>query len=133
MAYAAAAPVVESLGIYAKRKAYLVTIVETGVTGNTNEWSFTLASAGLPRVCTVRAVSVYMTVGGGNATTVDPQAGMVASGVDVYENGTAAANVMFFPTVGQIWPHSATLFGQSKANGTADTITTKILVTEGTP
>ena len=131
MPYAAAAPVVERLGRTNGREHYLVTVVETGVTGSTNEWSFTLASAGLPRVAMVKAVEV--TFSGGSATNVDPEAGTYASGANVYSNGSASASPCHFnPTSGIIWPSSATLYGQSNADGTATTVTTKLLIAEGT-
>lgn len=130
MPYAAAAPVVERLGRTGNREHFLVTVVETGVTGNTDEWSFTLASAGLPRVCRVLAVSCVGS--GGTFTTLANEAGMVAAGSDVYANGATASPVRFKPSNAVIWPDSATLYGQSNANGTATTITTKLLIAEGT-
>lgn len=132
MPYASSASTTD-LGVTGGRRHYLVTVTETGVTGATDEWSFTLASQQLPRVCVVRSVSCVLTAGGGGATSVDPEAGMVTSGTDVYSNGAAAPTVIFVPAVGQIWPHSATLYGQSNADGTADTIVTKLLIAEGSP
>ena len=128
MAYAASVTTAD-LGVTGGRRHYLVTVVETGVTGATDEWSFTLASAGLPRVCRVMAVSCVGS--GGSATTFANEAGMVTSGSDVYANSATASPIRFKPSAGIVWPDSATLYGQSNANGTATTITTKILIMEG--
>lgn len=133
MPYSFGTPTVTDAGTHRGRKHYLLTVTETGVTGNTDEWSVALASFDLPRVGTVKAVSCV--IGGGAATTVDPQAGMVATGTDVYVNGSAGSPVFYAPPASApaiIWPHAATLYGQSKANNTATSIVTKILIAEGT-
>ncbi len=130
MAYSFSATVA-AVGVYRGRQHYLVTVTESDVAGSSDEWSITLASYDLPRVGVVKVVECTFT--GGSATTVDPEAGMHAGGSDVYANGTAGASPLHFhPATGLIWPDSGTLYGQSKANGAATTIVTKLLVAEGT-
>lgn len=123
---------VSAVGTHRGRRHYLLTVTETDVAGASDEWQVVLATAGLPRVCVVKAVECSFT--GGSATTVDPEAGSGAAQSDIYSNGTAGASPLHFhPTSGVIWPcNGGTVYGQSNANGTATTITTKVLVAEGT-
>lgn len=126
-AYSAALTAKARLG---GRWHYYVTVTEAGVTGNTDEWQITLNSLGVPPLGTVKLVSAATS--GGTATTIDPQAGEAAAGVNIYENSAAAASVRFEPSSGKYAAVVAgIIYGQSKANGTATTITTRLTIVEG--
>lgn len=120
---------VERLGPTGGREHYLITVTESSVAGASDEWTVTLGSQDLPRVGRVKALSCVSS--GGSHTTIAPRAGMVTGGTDVYSISAASSPIFNNPTIGQVWPHAATLYGRSGANGTATTITTKILLAEG--
>lgn len=121
----------ERVGTYSGRGHHLLTVTESGVTANTDEWHFSLATLGLPRVGVVKAVLCSST--GGTATQLNPDMGYAAGNADIYaKGGLANTPVHFHPTTGLIWPcDGGLIYGQSNANGTATTITTYILIAEG--
>lgn len=110
---------------------YLVlTIVETGVTGATDEWSAQVAVMG-----TLHYHKCKLTPGDGSATTVDPivqEATGTTSTDTVFANGAAAAVTRNTPDNAHFHVVSGVLFGRSAANGTSGTtgnITTTIVLT----
>ena len=126
-AYSAAVTAKAKLG---GRWHYYVTVTETAVTGNTDEWQIDLDSLGITALGTVKLVSASFS--GGSASLLDPQAGEAAGAVNIYENGSAAAAPRFEPSSGKYAAVVAgIIYGQSKANGTATTITTRLTIVEG--
>lgn len=112
------------------RRYTIYTVVETGVTLTTHEYTIDV-----PRVGTVTHVSSVLTAGNGNATTIDPQIGEATGtgSASVYENGAAAASVRADPDA-RYYTASQTLYCRSVANGTTGTtgnITTTIVVAAG--
>ena len=94
-------------------KKYVVT--ETGITGATDEYTLSVPEIG--RVVGITAVGTFTA---GTATSIDPRLGETSGGVEVWENGTAAASVRDRT----VRPYVATanaLYGRSGANGTITT------------
>jgi hypothetical protein len=128
MAYAAA---ITTTTKHVAGVQYLVlTIVETGVTGATDEWSAQVAVMG-----TLHYHKCKLTPGDGSATTVDPivqEATGTTSTDTVFANGTAAAVTRNTPDNAHFSVQNGVLFGRSAANGTSGTtgnITTTIVLT----
>lgn len=127
MAYAQTSVVTKSLtGSHFHTK---VVITETGVTGATDEWSVD----NMVMIGTLVKVKSVLTAGAGSATSVDPQVGDEAGLNNIFENTTASASTSQYlaSTAGVFALSNGTLYGRSKANGTADTIVTTIWITEG--
>lgn len=124
MAYAAAYSA-ETLYIGGRRHLALV-VTETGVTGNTHEWSHQGVKVG-----TLTFHKCVLTAGDGSATTIDPQVGEATGTASVYENGAAAALTRAAPDARY---YAGTVYGKSMANGTTGTtgtIVTTMIFAEG--
>ena len=128
MAYAAA---ITTTTKYVAGVQYLVlTIVETGVTGATDEWSAQVGVMG-----TLHYHKCTLAPGDGSATTVDPivQEAMGTTSTDtVFANGTAAAVTRNTPDNAHFHVASGVLYVRSAANGTTGTtgnIVTTIVLT----
>ena len=98
----------------------IVTVVETGVTVATHEFSFEVPFPS----GSVHLQKVILTAGDGSATTVDPvlyeKTG--AGSIDkVYENGGAAVAVRNVPANTHYLTLTGKLYGVSNANGTTGT------------
>lgn len=116
------------------RYHWIVTVTETAVVDANSSWTLNLATYKIPQLGRVTNHQCVLTAGvGGTATTVDPRLGSVAGGVDILDNGTAAASTYQdanarYLLVGQ------TLYGSSRANGTtagAGSIVTTFVLLEG--
>lgn len=125
MAYEATATVAERQ--IAGEAYVVVTLVETGVTGATDEKEIT----GLPSVGTVTYVKSTLAAGGGTATTVDPQLGESANTDNVWACASAAATAREANLDARYHSAGRSLFWQSNANGTADTVTSVIVIKAG--
>jgi hypothetical protein len=125
MAYAATFTVSER---QINGEAYaVVALTETGVTGATDEKEIT----GLPALGTVVYVKSVLAAGGGTATTVDPQLGETTNTDTVWAGAAAAATVREADLDKRYYSSGRSLFWQSNANGTADTITSTIVIKAG--
>ncbi len=127
MAYAFTASVAKYR--IASRLYYLYTIIETGITAGTDE--FTIEN--LPFRGTILQHKSVLAAGTGNATTVDPELGEATTTKEVFENGAAGAAPV---NMNLAKGYSATkLFGRSQANGTVSgangKVTTTITIVEG--
>jgi len=107
----------------------LVTIVETGVTGASDEWS-----AEVPVWGTLHYHKCTITAGDGSGTTVDPivQEATGTTATDtVFANGAAAAVTRNTPDNAHFYVASGVLYGRSACNGTTGTtgnITTVLII-----
>ena len=115
------------------RAVWTITIVETGVTAGSEEYTIdNLPPRGrmLEHRCKVTATGT-----GATATTVDPELGTATTKKDIFENGTAAGTTT---NVNQTAGYSGVvLYGRSVAGGagtnigTTGNITTIIVIAEG--
>ena len=126
MAYASTSTVVRRY--IAGRYQWTVTITETEVADANSAWTLDLAAYNILALGRVTNHQCVLTVGTGNASTVDPRLGTIAGGTDILDNGTAAASVYQdanarYLLVGQV------LYGSSRANGTTAGATGKIVTT----
>ena len=110
------------------KKLSIVTVVETGLTTNAHEYSFTAF-----RVGTVIFHRAVFTAGTGDGTTVDPQLQEAASGTAIWANGAAAAAPRNLPDA-LLFASASVLYGRSVSNNTnggTASITTTIIMQEG--
>jgi hypothetical protein len=111
------------------RPAVVVTIVETGVTGSTNEWS-----AEVPMMGTLHLHKCTLSPGTGTASTIDPivQEATGTASVDcVFANGVAALTTRNDAIRAHYHVGTGLLYGRSAANGTttgAGNITTVMII-----
>lgn len=125
----AASVTVTPYGVPNGRRAYTVTVAETGITGSTDEWTVTLTDHDLPRVGRIVAVDVVKDSGA--FTACQPRAGSATGLSDIYDAGSsAAAPRRFHPSAGIVWPNSGTIVGCTAANSTG-AATTTFLIVEG--
>lgn len=113
-------------GVVAGRRTLVLTISETGVTGSSDEKEIT----DLPIVGTVTDIECDLAAGAGSATSVDPRIGEAAGGAEVFDNGTPGDPVRD-QTNRRYTSTGRNLYWSARANGTADTITTKLTIVEG--
>lgn len=123
MPYAATATI-EHHQINGEGYVYL-TISETGVTGATDEKEI----VGLPEIGEITYVSSALTAGAGTATTIQPQSGEVAGSSAVWSAAAAGATVREAALAKRFV--GGTLFWQSNANGTADAVTSTVIIKFG--
>lgn len=111
------------------RAVHTITIVETGITAGTDE--FTLDN--LPKRGRLLEHRCRLTPGDGGASTVDPELGSATTKKDIFENGTAGANLTNLDLTKGF--SGGTLYGRSQANstgtGTTGNVTTVLVIAEG--
>tara|TARA_R110000868_G_scaffold1698_3_gene13693 strand:+ start:4057 stop:4458 length:402 start_codon:yes stop_codon:yes gene_type:complete len=131
MAYAASVTIARK--VRAGTAQTILTILETGVTGSTNEWSAEVSTTG-----TLHYHKCTLVQGDGSGTTVDPivqEATGTTSTDAVFVNGAAAGVTRNTPDNAHYHVASGVLFGRSTCNGTTGTtgsITTVILLEDST-
>ena len=133
MAYLAT--VTSSTRIVAQRRHVVVTVVETGTTGNTHEFSFAAPDSGIGTLAFHHAV--LATGGAGiTATQVDPQVGEStgsSGSASVWANGAASADTRNAPDA-RGYASAGLFYSRSMCDGnigTTGTITTTMVWVEG--
>lgn len=111
------------------RAVHTITVVETGITAGTDEYTID----NLPARGRLLEHRCKLTPGDGGSTTVDPELGTATTKKDIFENGTAGANLVNLDlTKGY---SGRTLYGRSQANstgtGTTGNVTTVLVIAEG--
>lgn len=130
MAYSSTVTKTKEWGV-GGRKLVAYTIVESGVTGSSNEWTIT----GAPPFGEVLLTETAFSAGfAGSATTVQPRLGETTTGTEIYSAGAGAASDRSV-TTRRYYLSGGTFYGSSRANGTvtSGTITTYVVIGEGVP
>ncbi len=128
MAYAAA--VTYAYQTILGRQHTIVTVVETGVTLSTHEWSASVPQTG---TLTFHKSTLVASGVGAVATTVDPIMGEATGATGVFANGAAAAAPRNAPDA-RYRTDSGVLYGRSGSDGdigSTGTITTVLICVDG--
>lgn len=127
MAYLAAVATPVTWSTPADRFTKIV-VVETGIVDANDDFEIPVPEAGV-----VTSHTAALTAGDGAATTIDPRLGEAEDGVDVLDNGAAAASTRS-RTDSRYYVAASVLHGGSRANGntgTTGSVTTTVIIRHG--